>query len=747
VIYPKVLYLLIIIEVFLSLVLSTICVSKPILFVYKEGSHNMYILEDQSNKFRVSFFKDETNIWHVSFDIKLGDNWRSVATYKDNKPWRVYSRWENGWFAEEHSFNIEEIYQLDKNHIKAVGKGKVNSHDWVFEDLYSIEGGLIKVERKWVHKDEKRQPYITLENSIQVSLDLNKDLRVMMPGIIYNDNPSALPERIIPHFPYKKGSLSLYEEHRFPIPFVHAEYILEDRRLYFSLLTIPSEVPFGHKEDQWWSLGGKLEQDKMLFLSLSGPVASNGRKSVVYGHQNNFDHYDEVYLDIPGKVNISKTFFIDMGETERVGYAFRNTVYKAYKIFKPRVGRKLSLEEKLNLKLSYAKSLYVDINGACGFLFDSDISRPVFGYGWVGQNLALAYSILTFSLEDKDKAWIEKAIRAVDFYLENSKTKIPGLRFVEYNIWTQSWSGDWNSNIISARQYGETLDSLADLIFLGKKYSLDVSKWQKALEEAGNFLIRTPRFNGLFPRYWKSDGDPLGWGKGITDKDLSTAGVYLISPLAKLYLLTGDIKYLEVAETSLRAYWEYNSKDLSKPYWGATLDAGCEDKESGAGFLHACLAVYEATKKQEYLEWAKDAADWLLTFVYFYDTGFRKGTPCYKRINTIGWTSVSVQNHHLDVWGNFIVPDLLMLSNFTKEEFYKEIAVMMFDATSQGIATQEYMWGYEREGDQSEQFYQTNYYQDGTQADWRGGFSHWHPAWIVASTLVAGIKLFNLGAK
>jgi len=154
--------------------------------------------------------------------------------------------------------------------------------------------------------------------------------------------------------------------------------------------------------------------------------------------------------------------------------------------------------------------------------------------------------------------------------------------------------------------------------------------------------------------------------------------------------------------------------------------------------LHACLAVYEATDNKKYLNWAKDAADWLMTLIYLYDAGFKAGTPCHNRINTVGWTSVSVQNHHLDAWGNFIAPDFVKLGKFFKNKCCKDIGWMLFYATTQGIATKEYMWGYNTEGDQSEGFHQTNSY------DWRGGHSHWHPSWIVASTLVAGTKLQNL---
>ncbi len=720
---------------------STIITESATLNSYKggEGVKDMYILEDKDRGVRVSFAKNEAGVWSINFELKIADGWENIAYYKDDKPWRIYSGWENDWFSKEYSFGIEKITQLDENHIKATGEGEIDSHIWIFEDIYSIEEGLIKIERKWNHKDDRLQSYVTLENSIQVYLD--EILRAIMPGIIYNDNPSALPERTIPRFPYENGSLSLYEEHRFPIPFVNAEYTLKDRAFYVSLLTLPSQVPFGHREDQWWSLGGEIGENRLIFLNLSGPVASNGKKSVVYGHQNNFDSYDEAYLDIPGRATLSKTFFIDVGELKRFGYSFRETVYKAYKVFKPKPAESLSSKKALDLKLNYAKSLYVNTQDACGFLFDSDISRPVLSYGWVGQNLVLAYSILAFSLENNDKDWMDKTMRVVDFYLNNSQTGVPGLRFVEYNFWTQTWSGDGNSNLISTRQYGETLDSLADLIFLGKKYFLDIDGWLGALREAGDFLIKIPRFNGLFPRFWETNGKPFGWEEDTIYRNVSTSGTYLIAPLAKLYILTEDIIYLKVAEDSAKSYWEFNAKDLSCPYWGATLDAGCEDKEAGAGFLHACIALYQATKDPKYLDWAKDAADWLLTFIYFYNTGFREGTPCYERIDTTGWTSVSVQNHHIDVWGNFMVSDFIKLGKFTGEVLYEDVGKMLFFATLQGIATKEYMWGYEREGDQSEQFCQTNYYQDGTRGGWRGGFSHWHPAWIPASTLVAGVKL------
>jgi uncharacterized protein YyaL (SSP411 family) len=226
---------------------------------------------------------------------------------------------------------------------------------------------------------------------------------------------------------------------------------------------------------------------------------------------------------------------------------------------------------------------------------------------------------------------------------------------------------------------------------------------------------------------------------------VTAGGAYLIAPLAKLYRLTGDQRYLDTAESALRAYYEEYGRDLKQSYAGATLDAASEDKEAGQGMLHGAIALYEVTKKPAYLEWARDAADWVLTWYYMHDAQLPSSSPLHGLVNSVGWTPVSVQNEVLDMFGNYSGVDLYLLGKYLNDPRYQDIARTIFAASTQTIARPEAMLGLPQPGMQYEHVNHTNYtHMRGGR--WRSGGYQPHISWVLANTLYNGVKLVEAGA-
>jgi hypothetical protein len=177
------------------------------------------------------------------------------------------------------------------------------------------------------------------------------------------------------------------------------------------------------------------------------------------------------------------------------------------------------------------------------------------------------------------------------------------------------------------------------------------------------------------------------------------------------------------------------------------LDAGSEDKEAGWGFLHGAIALYEVTKNSEYLQWARDAADWLLTWFYMYDAQFPTTSPLHGILNTVGWTAISVQNEEIDVYGAFLAPDFCRLGKYLQDQHYQDIGRTMFEATTQTIARPGAMLGLQTPGLQPEHYNHTNctYVPNGR---WRGSFGGqaMGVSWVLAATLYNGVELADLGA-
>ncbi|MEW6358061.1 MAG: hypothetical protein AB1696_17130 [Planctomycetota bacterium] len=682
----------------------------------------------------------EKGTYRVTARIQMADNWVDVAQISPKSCW--------GISVSETVYPVfySECAQLDRDRLLLKADLRLG-RDWQILDEISFESGLIRIGRRWIYLCEEDQPGVHL--CLGVRIHPGGDLRIMLPGINYNNNPNADPNRVVPRFSNDLPTWGLYEEHRFPIPLVHFEYAKRGRRVRTSLISMPCPVEHG-MENQWWTLGAKIGHDHVDLLATSGLVGTNGKFGAIYGKQNAIETYGDPSLRVPGKAELAKTVYLDLGEEQSPGYGFTRTVWAAWDLLQPGAELRHSSAEVIRLKTRAAKGRYHEDGVVAGFLClpEKNVyhARPYFLWGWTGQALRLAWCLFHVGKSRNDPAMVEMAEKSTDFFVQANLSQRAGLTWLRYLVderrWQANESPKWGA-IVSSRQFGETMNNLADILLMR-----DCPRtWRLVFEKAVRFLAREQSVarDGLYPRFWNLDGT-------IQDgAPTGTAGVFCVSPLAKAARLMGSAEMAYRAMERLEAYFNYNAKDLKTPYWGGTLDACCEEKEAAIGFMRAALDVHEATHVDKFLEWARMAAEWILTFMYFWDTGFHEGTPCRGQMKTTGWTSVSVQNQHIDVFAP--CAEFLRLGELLGEERFIEIAKMMFAATTQTIACEADMWGYDAPdkhtvmGEQAEQFFQTNYVQ-GPSADrslWRGGMNLWNPSWIIAHVLWQAIEMNKRG--
>ncbi len=226
----------------------------------------------------------------------------------------------------------------------------------------------------------------------------------------------------------------------------------------------------------------------------------------------------------------------------------------------------------------------------------------------------------------------------------------------------------------------------------------------------------------------------------------STNEAFFIAPLCQAWRL---FRVQEYREAALKAGRVYASRHLSmrEPYWGGTLDASCEDKEGAFAALQGFLALYELTGEPEYLKWAAHAGDVVLTYVVVWDIDLPAGRLRDHNFKTRGWTAVSVQNQHIDVFGVLIAPDIYRLGQHLGREDLKKTALLMYRSCGQLI---------DPYGSQGEQPHHTNYAQHGdfrkqleagNIAGVRGNYvEQWTVFWITAHFLNAAAQFKELGA-
>jgi hypothetical protein len=180
---------------------------------------------------------------------------------------------------------------------------------------------------------------------------------------------------------------------------------------------------------------------------------------------------------------------------------------------------------------------------------------------------------------------------------------------------------------------------------------------------------------------------------------------------------------------------------MREPYWGGTSDAKCEDKEGAYGAFQGFLALYEITHDPEHLRWARHAADIVLSYLVVWDIDLPPGRLRDHGLKTRGWTSVSVQNQHLDVFGVLIAADIYRLGQILHDDKLRRTAIIMYRSCGQLIDP----WG-----SQGEQLQETNYVQTRGEAPdlaaMRGGYNErWTVFWITAHFLNGAAQLAEMG--
>lgn len=90
--------------------------------------------------------------------------------------------------------------------------------------VFTFKGRLLKAAAQWTCLSAARLENVAVALVLELRYDLSTE-RVTLPNILYNDNPSADPERLVPHFGREPGACLVCEETRFSIPCANVEWL------------------------------------------------------------------------------------------------------------------------------------------------------------------------------------------------------------------------------------------------------------------------------------------------------------------------------------------------------------------------------------------------------------------------------------------------------------------------------------------------------------------------------------------
>ena len=629
--------------------------------------------------------------------------------------WSIATDWKDGWPAEWHHAQpdtIETIGEWTFYH----GRIRLAEGDWLLRDcVRPLGNGLVECRRRWQWTGKKRLDHVTLSVRWQVETPGG---RPFLPSISYYDNPAGqkVDRNRVPVIGKQPGCKGFYEEHRFSMPFAAVEAENSGKPFVAALHSRPCPMRCGHYEDQWWSLGLEYREKSVELALLSGAVATNGHTGIIKVGQRKFFPYSDGYLTVvPGAV-FEKRFYLQLAPAESRGSGFRPVVWQSVKLFDPFATSGFpQVESILRLKfLDTARRWHEDDQCAGVDAFpDSGKNRPWIDLGWAGQSEAAAYPLMILGKSLGIADAHAMAQKSLDFIC-SSPFDQRGFS-TRYNYDAHRWLG--NRNVISQ---GQAMNNILSALQAARNIpGYDVARWETFLRRASGFHAA---------RLLKEDWRPR-----------STNEAFLIAPLARAAALFDEPRYLQAAR---RAADHYGRRHLSmdEPYWGGTIDARCEDKEGAAAAMQGFLAMYEATGEKKYLDWATHAADVVISYVYVWDVPMPPGRIADHAFQSRGWTSVSVQNMHLDVWGVLCTPDLWRIGHLTGRKEYQDMARLMLTTCGQFV---------DPLGSQGEQLQQTNFGQHYEVHDLKGVrgdyVESWSVYWITAHFLTTAARLEEMG--
>jgi hypothetical protein len=638
--------------------------------------------------------------------IEVTADGRVYASTPTEGVWSIACDWRDGWPTGWHhaapaSIESAGAWTILKGHMDACGGA------WELRDAYKNADGIVKVIRRFEWKGTGTAPKVTLAVRFQAPA---RKVNLLLPGILYYGNPSGARSGKVPVFTGTPGEEAIYEEHRYPMPFAYTELDTAAGLGGVALHTVPSPAPFGHIKDQWWSLGVTARAAGAELVALSGPCASNGKRSVIKAVQPGFKPYDEAYLSVPSGAIIEKTFYLEAFPVEAEGAGFRVPVRTSARLFAPWYVEDLpSFGEILREKYRYAKSRWRERGAVCGFNKYPD--RDIFVMGWCGQTDSPGYSLQVLAKGLGAPEAADMARRSLDF--------LSGAKFYDggFHTWYTLDKAEWSHH--EPLSQGQAMMNFARAIRVGRAAGADTSKWETFLRKAADFHAAR-----ILAPEWKP---------------LSTSEGFFIAPLAASSKLFADQTHMRAA---LKAGEVYAARHLSmrEPYWGGTLDAQSEDKEGAWAAFEGFLALYEATRNPLHLKWAEHACDVVLSYVVVWDINLPAGRLRDHRFRTRGWTVVSPQNQHIDVYGVLMAPAVYRLGQILNREDLKRMGIVMFRSCGQII---------DPYGSQGEQPHHTNYAQRGDTLDvlgLRGGYrEEWTVFWITAHFLNAGAQFAEMG--
>lgn len=333
-----------------------------------------------------------------------------------------------------------------------------------------------------------------------------------------------------------------------------------------------------------------------------------------------------------------------------------------------------------------------ELDGSAGGAGD----RPHMHVGWVS-GAPWAAQLLAWGRRIGSDAHVRAGTDVLDHIAENLS---PGGTF--WAEWTleRGWGTGWSpTGTIHANTIGQATLFYLRALAAEDEPGVRHPGWEAAVRSNLDALCARQRDDGNLGTYHDAvTGTVSEWD--------GAGGLIWIAALLDGAARFGEPRYRAAAERAGGHYRAYVDDEL---IYGAPEDVHlAPTSEDGYNAVIGFTALHRSTGDPEWLDVARRAADWTLTWRYSYDVRFEEHTILARYgLGTTGTDQASPANQHLHHFGLLCGPELVELSRITGDDHYRARAAEALAAWRQFVARRDGDFNAMR-GMVSERFYQTD---------------------------------------
>lgn len=527
-----------------------------------------------------------------------------------------------------------------------------SSADWDVSLEGDVDGRVSPYGMEYVYEYTFRAKRALESAGVAVALDRcnwSSDNYVMIPSVVYNGNRQRIVNRQyatgLDETDYRRPDLALTSN---PIPQLSPEFGASSR---LEVLTNNAATP----AIVWL----ERQQQKGYVLLTDQGFEQNG---TIYDHgliveENPDRSASSIVVSAPG-VREKRLEFIGFSESRDRGLSFQQgeevkirirlfafdapnvpvVLERFHQVRKLQTGenhpRNLKpASEILRLMTSNIDRRYMKCEN---WEFYRPENADWISYGWIG-GMMNTYPMLALG----DSEHLQKVKNTFDFGLRGQGKA--GYFYDLLNAEGKAFGGLKNKPEVSlVRKNADVLYWMVKQFMLLKaqnKANVINPEWEKSIMCLADAFMNTWKKYGELGNY-------INVETGEVEVYNSTSGVMAVAGLALASEYYGKSEYLQVAEQIGNAYYE---KFLLVGF----TSGGCgdilqnADSETSVAFLTSCNLLYELTRKQEWLDRARDAANLCATWVISYDYILPRNTELAQvdaRLTGAVWAST--QNKH-----------------------------------------------------------------------------------------------------